>query len=69
MPLLKIFKNMVKKDEKGPLVNEKFIQELKGLSEDDLNIIADSAPGMSNVYIQAEKKRREDEKKKTQGNQ
>jgi len=60
---------MVKKDEKGPLVNEKFIQELKGLSEDDLNIIADSAPGMSNVYIQAEKKRREDEKKKTQGNQ
>jgi len=59
MPLLKAMRNVADKQ-----LNVKFIEELKAMSDEDLELMASSAPGMSNVYVQAEVERRKKEKEK-----
>jgi hypothetical protein len=49
--------------------NKKFKDELAALSDDDLETMASTSPGMSNIYVRAEvlkrrKKKEEEEKGK-----
>jgi hypothetical protein len=49
-------------------INKTFINQLRLLSDDELDTMASSSPGMTNIYIRAEVERRKKEKDKEQEN-